>query len=117
MTPQRGTPQTVTLQATSQHHNPSTIRLSLSRSRVGPYLRSRAIWLRNTIGISCRKIPAIIEEMHGFTFTRADLIGFQIILAEANSIDFTLFEDVKQFVKHACTFHRLRANGSLYEYE
>jgi len=36
-------------------------------SRIGPYLRSRAVWLRNVIGISYRKIPRIIEEMHGIT--------------------------------------------------
>jgi len=51
-------------------------------SRIGPYLRSRAIWLRNVIGISYRKIPQIIEEMHSITFTPAALIGFETMLAE-----------------------------------
>lgn len=51
-------------------------------SRIGPYLRSRAVWLRNVIGISYRKIPRIIEEMHGITFTPAALIGFETMLAE-----------------------------------
>ena len=51
-------------------------------SRIGPYLRSRAVWLRNVIGISYRKIPQIIEEMHGITFTPAALIGFETMLAE-----------------------------------
>jgi len=51
-------------------------------SRIGPYLRSRAVWLRNAIGISYRKIPRIIEEMHGITFTPAALIGFETMLAE-----------------------------------
>jgi hypothetical protein len=51
-------------------------------SRIGPYLRSRAVWLRNAIGISYRKIPRIIEEMHGITFTPAALIGFETLLAE-----------------------------------
>lgn len=50
-------------------------------SRIGPYLRSRAIWLRNVIGISYRKIPQIIEEMHHITFTPAALIGFETMLA------------------------------------
>jgi transposase len=51
-------------------------------SRIGPFLRSRAVWLRNMIGISYRKIPRIIEEMHGVTFTPAALIGFETMLAE-----------------------------------
>jgi transposase len=51
-------------------------------SRIGPFLRSRAVWLRNAIGISYRKIPRIIEEMHGITFTPAALIGFETMLAE-----------------------------------
>ena len=51
-------------------------------SRIGPYLRSQAVWLRNVIGISYRKIPQIIEEMHGITFTPVALIGFETMLAE-----------------------------------
>lgn len=51
-------------------------------SRIGPYLRSRAIWLRNVIGISYRKIPQIIEELHGIRFTPAALIGFETMLAD-----------------------------------
>jgi hypothetical protein len=51
-------------------------------SRIGPFLRSRAVWLRNVIGISYRKIPQIIEEMHGITFTPAALIGFETMLAK-----------------------------------
>ena len=51
-------------------------------SRIGPYLRSRAVWLRNVIGISYRKIPRILEEMHGITFTPAALIGFETMLAQ-----------------------------------
>ncbi len=187
-------------------------------SRIGPFLRSRAVWLRNMIGISYRKIPRIIEEMHGITFTPAALIGFETMLAEkseplvdditkklassdgpvhadetfwttdgtrsyfwvhadqnvilfqydtsragqvsrdilgddflgtlvtdcysgyaasaagakqkclahlarrahdwqkltaANSADFAFFEDIKQFVKRVCNFHRLRSEGKL----
>ncbi len=51
-------------------------------SRLGPFLRSRTIWLRNVIGISYRKIPQIIEEMHGIRFTPAALIGFETLLAD-----------------------------------
>ena len=51
-------------------------------SRIGPYLRSTAVWLRNVIGISYRKVPRIIEEMFGITFTPAALIGFETMLAE-----------------------------------
>jgi len=59
------------------------------RSRIGPYVRSQAVWLRNVIGISYRRPthsrrcpPQIIEEMHGITFTPAALIGFETMLAE-----------------------------------
>ena len=51
-------------------------------SRIGPHLRSTAIFLRNVIGISYRKIPQAIEEMFGITFTPAALIGFETMLAE-----------------------------------
>ena len=51
-------------------------------SRIGPYLRSRALWLRNVIGISYRKIPQIIEELHGIRLAPAALIGFETMLAE-----------------------------------
>lgn len=51
-------------------------------SRIGPFLRSQAIWLRNVIGISYRKIPQIIQEVYGITFTPAALIGFETVLAE-----------------------------------
>ena len=51
-------------------------------SRIGPHLRSTAIYLRNVIGISYRKIPKALEEMFGITFTPAALIGFETMLAE-----------------------------------
>ena len=51
-------------------------------SRIGPHLRSLAIYLRNVIGISYRKIPQVIEEFFGITFTPAALIGFEIMLAD-----------------------------------
>ena len=51
-------------------------------SRIGPRLRSTAIYLRNVIGISYRKVPQAIEEMFGIRFTPAALIGFERILAE-----------------------------------
>jgi hypothetical protein len=51
-------------------------------SRIGPHLRSKAVYLRNVIGISYRKVPQAIEEMFGITFTPAALIGFETMLAE-----------------------------------
>jgi hypothetical protein len=54
----------------------------LLHSRIGPYLRSTAIYLRNVIGISYRKVPQAIEEMFGISFTPAALIGFETVLAE-----------------------------------
>lgn len=51
-------------------------------SRIGPHLRSKAVYLRNVIGISYRKVPRAIEEMFGITFTPAALIGFESVLAE-----------------------------------
>lgn len=51
-------------------------------SRIGPILRSTAVWLRNMIGISYRKVPQIIQELYGITFTPAALIGFETMLAE-----------------------------------
>lgn len=51
-------------------------------SRIGPHLRSLAVYLRNVIGISYRKVPQAIEEMFGIRFTPAALIGFEIGLSE-----------------------------------
>lgn len=51
-------------------------------SRIGPHLRSTAVYLRNVIGISYRKVPRAIEEMFGIRFTPAALIGFETVLAE-----------------------------------
>lgn len=50
-------------------------------SHIGPNLRSTAIYLRNVIGISYRKVPRAIEEMFGIRFTAAALIGFETMLA------------------------------------
>ena len=51
-------------------------------SRIGPGLRSKAIYLRNAIGISYRKVPRAIEELYGIKFTAAALIGFEKALAK-----------------------------------
>ena len=51
-------------------------------SRIGPFLRSKAIYLRNVIGISYRKVPRAIEEMFGIRFSPAALIGFETMLAQ-----------------------------------
>jgi hypothetical protein len=50
-------------------------------SRIGPCLRSTALFLRNVIGISYRKIPQVVEEIFGITFTPGALIGFEKLVA------------------------------------
>jgi transposase len=51
-------------------------------SRIGPQLRATAVYLRNEIGISYRKVPRAIEDMFQFRFTPASLIAFEKLLAE-----------------------------------
>lgn len=51
-------------------------------SRIGPFLRSQALYLRHVIGISYRKIPKVIQELLGITFTPGALIGFEKLLNE-----------------------------------
>ncbi|EMI42198.1 IS66 family transposase [Rhodopirellula sp. SWK7] len=51
-------------------------------SRIGPGLRSKAIYLRNVIGITYRKVPRTIEELFGIRFTAAALIGFEKAIAK-----------------------------------
>lgn len=51
-------------------------------SRIGPGLRSKAVYLRNVIGITYRKVPRTIEELFGIQFTAAALIGFEKALAK-----------------------------------
>ena len=50
-------------------------------SRIGPCLRSKALFLRNVIGMSYRKIPQALQELLGVTFAPAALIGFEKLLA------------------------------------
>lgn len=52
------------------------------RSRIGPHLRSMAVFLRNVIGISYRKVPEAIDELFGVRFTAAALLGFETSLSE-----------------------------------
>jgi transposase len=51
-------------------------------SRIGPRLRSWAVFLRNGIGISYRKVPTVLEELLGVSFTPAALLGFEKMLAD-----------------------------------
>ena len=51
-------------------------------SRLGPYLRSKVLFLRVGIGISYRKIPQVMQEMFGITLSPAALIGFEKQLCE-----------------------------------
>lgn len=51
-------------------------------SRIGPRMRALAMYLRNHIGISYRKVPQALEEMFGFSFVPASLMAFEKVLAE-----------------------------------
>lgn len=51
-------------------------------SHIGPRLRAWAVFLRNGIGISYRKVPLALQELLGVTFTPAALQGFERALAE-----------------------------------
>ena len=51
-------------------------------SRIGPHVRAMAIYLRNEIGVSYRKVPRAIKDLLGLSFTTAALIGFEKLLAQ-----------------------------------
>ncbi|MGH7135647.1 MAG: IS66 family transposase, partial [Pirellulales bacterium] len=51
-------------------------------SRIGPRMRALAIYLRNDIGISYRKVPQALQEMFAFSFVPASLIAFEKVLAK-----------------------------------
>jgi len=51
-------------------------------SRIGPNVRSMAIYLRNEIGVSYRKVSRAIEDLLGLNFTPAALIGFEKTLVQ-----------------------------------
>jgi hypothetical protein len=51
-------------------------------SRIGPRMRALAVYLRNEIGISCRKVPRALEELFAFSFVPASLLAFEAVLAE-----------------------------------
>lgn len=52
-------------------------------SRIGPRMRALAMYLRNDIGISYRKVPRALEEMFRFSFVPASLIAFEKLLADS----------------------------------
>jgi len=49
-------------------------------SHIGPRMRALAMYLRNTIGISYRKVPQVLAELYRFSFTPASLIAFEKVL-------------------------------------
>jgi transposase len=51
------------------------------KSMIGPRLRAMGLYLRHDIGISLRKVPRAIEDLFGFHFTPAALIGFEKLLS------------------------------------
>lgn len=50
-------------------------------SRIGPQVRAMAVYLRNEIGVSYRKVPRALRDLLGLNFTPAALIGFEKMLA------------------------------------
>lgn len=50
-------------------------------SHIGPRLRALALFLRNDIGMSYRKVPRTLQELFDFPFTPAALIGFEKLMA------------------------------------
>jgi transposase len=50
-------------------------------SRIGPRLRALAMYLRNEIGISYRKVPQALAELYGFSFVAGSLIAFEKVCA------------------------------------
>jgi transposase len=52
-------------------------------SMIGPRLRAIAVYLHTDIGITLRKVPRAIEDLFGFRFTPAALIGFEKLLSAA----------------------------------
>jgi transposase len=51
-------------------------------SRIGPHVRAMAVYLRNEIGVSYRKVSRAIEDLLGLNFTPAALIGFETWLSK-----------------------------------
>jgi hypothetical protein len=51
-------------------------------SRIGPRLRALAMYLRNDIGISYRKVPQALAELYGFSFVAGSLVAFEKVCAK-----------------------------------
>ncbi len=51
-------------------------------SRIGPAVRAMAVYLRNEIGVSYRKVSRAIEDLLGLSFTPAAIIGFEKLLSQ-----------------------------------
>jgi hypothetical protein len=63
------------------------------KSRIGPRLRSMALYLRHEIGVSTRKVPRAIEDLFGFGFTAAALLNFERLLGDQAK---PLVEDIRK---------------------
>lgn len=50
-------------------------------SRIGPNVRAMAVYLRNEIGVSYRKVSRAIKDLVGLNFTPAAIIGFEKLLS------------------------------------
>ena len=50
-------------------------------SRIGPHVRAMAVYLRNEVGVSYRKVSRAIADLLGVSFTPAALIGFEKMLS------------------------------------
>ena len=51
-------------------------------SRIGPNVRAMAVYLRNEIGVSYRKVSRAIKDLVGLNFTPAAIIGFEKLLSQ-----------------------------------
>jgi hypothetical protein len=52
-------------------------------SQIGPHVRAIALYLRNEIGVTYRKVPRAIRDLLGLSFTPGALIGFEKMFAES----------------------------------
>lgn len=50
-------------------------------SRIGPNVRAMAVYLRNEIGVSYRKVSRAIKDLVGLNFTPTAIIGFERLLS------------------------------------
>jgi hypothetical protein len=71
-------------------------------AHIGPLAKATAIYLRQDVGITYRKVQRLIKDMFGLSFVPASALGFD---RKATSRGMPLYEDVRDKIRASAVVH------------